>query len=43
MFIKFFQILHWLFLDRRQKATMRMLKHRAEREERHLKEERLKK
>lgn len=40
--IKFFQILHWLFLDGRHKAVMRMLAHRKEREEKHLREERFK-
>lgn len=42
MFIKILQILHWLFLDGRKRATMKMLEHRSEREERHRKEERLK-
>lgn len=43
MFIKFFQLLHWIFLDGRKKAAMRMLEYRVERENRHRTEERNKK
>ena len=40
MFIKFFQLLYWIFLDDRKKAVRRMLEYHIERENRHRTEER---
>lgn len=34
MFIKFFQLLYWFFLDGRKKSALKYIEHRAEKETR---------